>query len=48
MPPAIALRSSHLRLSRKGLSSAWHANEYVVRTKGLVKEFTMGEETLRA
>jgi putative ABC transport system ATP-binding protein len=24
------------------------ANEYVVRTKGLVKEFTMGDETLRA
>ena len=24
------------------------ANEYVVRTKNLIKEFTMGEETLRA
>jgi putative ABC transport system ATP-binding protein len=24
------------------------ANEYVVRTKGLVKEFTMGDQTLRA
>ncbi|HLK58048.1 MAG TPA: ABC transporter ATP-binding protein [Chthonomonadaceae bacterium] len=24
------------------------SNEYVVRTKGLIKEFTMGEETLRA
>ena len=24
------------------------ANEYVVRTKGLIKEFTMGDETLRA
>src|SRR6202048_5055826 len=24
------------------------SHEYVVRTKGLIKEFTMGEETLRA
>src|ERR1044071_6860468 len=24
------------------------SNEYVVRTKGLIKEFTMGEQTLRA